>query len=135
MKFGLVAALEDLKSGIEKTGMMRVEVLSHGIDHRLESSIEIELYRVVQEVVNNILKHAQATEITIQIIQNNERLNLTVEDNGIGYDRNDKNFKPGMGLANIQSRIAKIGGDIFIDSGKGNGTTVSIDLKLKIPVV
>ncbi|MEZ4935411.1 MAG: tetratricopeptide repeat protein [Saprospiraceae bacterium] len=125
-KFGLVPALEELARTISTSGKMQIKVMSSGLGDRLENKVEITLYRVIQELLSNILKHANATEAIIQLTRLNGELNISVEDNGKGFDT--EKIKYGMGIKNIEARVQALDGSFFIDSGKGNGTTVMIDL-------
>jgi two-component system, NarL family, sensor kinase len=128
VKFGLVSALNQLKNTIEDTGKMKMNVLAFGMTERLESTTEISLYRVVQELMNNMLKHAKATEVTIQLNRVDDNLNIVVEDNGMGFDVAAALAKDGMGLRNMETRVKKMQGVITFDSGKGSGTTTIIDI-------
>ncbi|MCF8450815.1 MAG: sensor histidine kinase [Taibaiella sp.] len=128
VKFGLVSALNQLKNTIEDTGKMKMNVLAFGMEERLDSTMEISLYRVVQELMNNMLKHAKASEVTIQLNRVEDNLNIVVEDNGIGFDVAAALEKDGMGLRNMETRVKKMQGVITFDSGKGRGTTTIIDI-------
>jgi signal transduction histidine kinase/Flp pilus assembly protein TadD len=128
-EFGLTAAVEDLAETLEESKKMEVEFVSHGIDSRLDSKLEIAIYRIIQELVNNILKHSKATEITLQLVKGKKGLNVMVEDNGIGFDPEQTN--KGMGLKNIASRADAFGGTMQIDSSLGKNTTITIDIPLK----
>jgi two-component system, NarL family, sensor kinase len=128
VKFGLVSALNQLKNTIEDTGKMKMNVLAFGMEERLDSTMEISLYRVVQELMNNMLKHAKASEVTIQLNRVDDNLNIVVEDNGVGFDVAAALEKDGMGLRNMETRVKKMQGVITFDSGKGRGTTTIIDI-------
>ncbi|MGB5975926.1 MAG: sensor histidine kinase, partial [Cyclobacteriaceae bacterium] len=129
-KFGLVKALENLKSSINETGHLEVDVLAYGMDdERLDYKREINLYRIIQELVSNTLKHAEASEITIQLIRKDTNLDIMVEDDGTGFDP-DRPKRKGMGLINVKDRVKDLNGNIVIDSGKGSGTTVTINIPL-----
>jgi two-component system, NarL family, sensor kinase len=111
---------------------LSMEVLDFGFDdNRLEYNIEINLYRIIQELISNILKHAKASEVSIQLLKKETYLNIVVEDNGIGFDVNQVKNKKGMGLKNIESRVNSLGGEFNIDSGKGAGTTITINIPIK----
>ncbi|MCT4628814.1 sensor histidine kinase [Winogradskyella sp.] len=129
-KFGLLAALEDLKNTIEGTNTFKIELLSHGLDDRLENTLEMELYGIIQELIHNIIKHAKASEVSIQLVKRANEINLTVIDDGIGFDYIESLEYNGMGLKSVISRVSSLNGVFSIDSGKGNGTTISIDLPL-----
>lgn len=102
----------------------------HLLNTKLDNTTEIIVYRVIQEVINNIIKHAQASEVNIQLIQHEEELVLMVEDNGIGFDANNS-IKQGIGLKNIRSRVEFLNGTVDIDSQPKKGTTISIEIPLK----
>ncbi|EDP97658.1 hypothetical protein KAOT1_20887 [Kordia algicida OT-1] len=126
-KFGLLPALKELKKKIEETKILNIELLAHGLDNRLDNSTEIHLYRIVQELLNNIIKHAKATEVTIQILKREKDLNIMVTDNGVGFDPQKNQFE-GMGLKSIKARVGEMKGYYLVDSSKGNGTTTTIEI-------
>ncbi|MEX0273836.1 MAG: sensor histidine kinase, partial [Flavobacteriaceae bacterium] len=128
-KFGLVPALEDLCQTLEKSNQIEVEFIAHGLDDRLEKDLEIAAYRIVQELVSNILKHAKATSISLQLINNGKKLNLIVEDNGIGFNATDKTIL-GMGLRSVRQRVDVLNGELLIDSSPGNGSTITINIPI-----
>lgn len=128
VKFGLVSAINQLKDTIEDSGILKMNVYAFGMDERIDSTKEISLYRVVQELMNNMLKHAKATEVTIQLNRVGDNLNIVVEDNGVGFDVEAALTKDGMGLRNMETRVKKMQGVITFDSGKGRGTTTIIDI-------
>lgn len=126
-KFGLIPALKELKQKVEETKMLQIELLAHGLDNRLDNTTEIQLYRIIQELLNNILKHANATEVTIQLLKRETDLNIMVSDNGVGFDVTNKEYE-GMGLKSIKARVAEMNGQVLIDSSKGNGATITIEI-------
>ncbi|MFP3835664.1 sensor histidine kinase, partial [Chryseobacterium sp. SIMBA_028] len=94
----------------------------------LENNIEIQIYRIIQELMNNILKYADSSHVTIQILKLKNKVNVQVEDNGIGFNTNE--HSNGMGLQNIRSRVSSLGGEIDIDSVIGRGTYVNIEIPI-----
>lgn len=124
-RFGLQRALEDLCDSIRVSGRMDVELTTYGLEQRLERSVEIVVYRIVQELVSNVLKHARATEIGVSVTRQKGRLSVMVSDDGAGFD--PVSAKAGMGLNNVRDRAASIGGTVRIDSTPGKGTTVSVE--------
>ncbi len=82
-------------------------------------------------MINNALKHAQATEINIQLVQEPERVSLTVQDNGKGFNMNDIDVNKSSGLRNIRSRIDSLGGHFSIDSEVGQGAEMTIEFGVK----
>lgn len=129
-KFGLAAALEELKDTIEGTNTFQIELIVYGLDDRLENNLEMELYGIVQELIHNVIKHAKARELCIQVVKRTDEINLTVEDDGIGFDYTKETLTLGIGLKSIYSRVDALNGTFQIDSGMGNGTTISIDIPI-----
>jgi signal transduction histidine kinase/Flp pilus assembly protein TadD len=129
-KFGLATALHELKETIASSNQVNMELFIHGMDGRLDNKAELHLYRIVQELVSNILKHANATEITVQLNKQLRELSLTVEDNGKGFDPGVATGAKGVGLQNVASRVQSLDGSLLIDSGKGNGTTILINIPI-----
>lgn len=130
LKVGLVEALQDFANNISAGKLLNITLQTFGMEKRLSSSTEIMLYRIVQELVNNIIKHACATEAIIQINRDGNRLSLTIEDNGQGFDTKEAEEKRSMGIATVKSRVDYLNGKLTIDSRKNIGTTVMIDLLL-----
>lgn len=127
--FGLKTALEDLCSGIGQSKLIECKLLIYGLEERLEINTEIGLYRMVQEILNNTLKHARARKVIIQINRLEESLNLTVEDDGVGFNSQRKQ-KNGLGLANLEARAQQLNGTFHIDSTPGRGTISIIEVPL-----
>lgn len=129
-KFGLIAALEDLVNTLEGSKQLRVEFVHHGLQGRLPLDLEIAVYRIIQELVSNVLKHAEAKEVSIQLLKGKDGLNVIVEDDGVGFEASGDHT--GMGLKNIGSRLQVFHGKLNIDSRVNTGTTVSVDIPLDI---
>ncbi len=130
-KFGLKAELENLAEMLNNSNRIQVKVVTHGLEKRLPVEMAIKIYRIIQELVSNVLKHAGASKITIQVNEFKDVLNVVVEDNGIGFDPEKIKDKGGMGLKNIESRVYDLHGTIIIDSGRGNGASVAIDVPIE----
>ena len=130
LKVGLTDALKDLSNNISAGKVVRVTFQSFGMQERLSAATEIMLYRIVQELMNNIIKHSAATEALIQLNRENNRLSLTVEDNGNGFDTRAATDKRSMGIDTVKSRVDYLKGQLSIDSQKDIGTTVMINLLL-----
>jgi len=127
--FGLRAALEEIVKRIAPR-QLRVSLHPLGLDHPLPAPVEIAVYRITQELLNNVMKHAQATEARIYVVREGSRLELTVEDNGIGFNAARLAAEPlgGIGLTGVRNRVLLLGGTLDIDSRQGKGTIVSIEL-------
>lgn len=132
VKKGLVAAVEQLAERFGQGAGMQFNVQAFDIPPRLDELTEISLYRVIQEVVNNIVKYAEASEIQVQFVSHEEELVLTVEDNGKGFHPQAFMEAKGNGWKNIRSRLNLIKGEIEIDSEQGRqGSTYIINVPLK----
>jgi signal transduction histidine kinase len=125
-EFGLVSALEDMLESSFKFTEVSYEFENFGIDNtRFNDAVEISLYRVSQELINNIIKHAKATKVNFQIFKTVQNLQLIVTDDGVGFDNTSNNS--GHGLDNIKTRLSSIEGKI--DFTSDNGTEVRIIVK------
>lgn len=129
IKSGLVAAVRDFvnRMGTEK---LKINLVVLGLNERLPENIETVIYRVLQELINNIIKHAQANEVTIQLIRESNEFMLMVEDNGKGFDLEKTMQQQGIGLKNITSRVEYLNGQVNYDTAVGKGTTVIIEIPL-----
>lgn len=127
-RFGLEKALEGLCDSVRISGHLAVECHCFGLGERLERGVEIAVYRIVQELVGNVLKHAKATELVVDVTRTPDRLSVIVSDNGVGFDPHAAT--EGIGLTNVRKRAATIGGELSVDSTPGKGTTVSLECAL-----
>lgn len=127
--FGLIPALEDLIQKSNLVGQTHLVLERYGELPSLGSEASVMIYRVVQELLNNALKHAQAQTITVQIMTNAETALISVDDDGRGGTFSDLP-STGNGIANIKSRIAYLGGQVIWQSEPGKGTSVMISLPM-----
>lgn len=127
-KFGLKAQVESLVNTLNEANQLSITLNTHAWNKRLPSKMEINLYRIIQELLSNILKHAQATHVQIQLNHFDHLVNILVEDNGVGFDLDQIGDSSGMGFKNLHSRIDELGGELKIDSVAGRGTFVSVDV-------
>ncbi|MFM9907697.1 MAG: histidine kinase [Chitinophagaceae bacterium] len=125
MKLGLQQALQDYCDGLSEAQSFKINGEFYGLEKRMESSIEIVVYRIVQELLNNAVKHSDASTILAQVIRNDKNLSITIEDNGRGF--NKETVRQGAGLKNIQSRVGYLKGQMDIKSEPGKGTSIHID--------
>jgi two-component system, NarL family, sensor kinase len=129
VKFGLNTALKDFCDSITGSGVLTVNYHSFGIENQLlDKNKEITIYRIVQELVNNTIKHAGATEAIVQLQKENNLLTVTVEDNGKGFDVSNPSASKGIGLSTIQNRVDYLKGMLHYNSSSGAGTSVRIEL-------
>jgi signal transduction histidine kinase/Flp pilus assembly protein TadD len=131
LKMGLMNALTDLCNNITAGKKVSVSLQYNGMEQRLGQYTEIMLYRIVQELLNNIVKHANAGKALVQFIRDGERLSVTVEDDGNGFDTEEIAKGNNIGMETVKSRVAYLEGKIQIDSEPGIGTTVMMDFNLK----
>ena len=126
--FGLVLSLHSLFNQIEKTSDLKIDFYQNmGGEMRLDKQIELNLYRITQEALNNVLKHAEATEVFVQLILHPAEIIFTFEDNGKGFDTlNTSTDKKGIGLKSITNRAIAMSGYADIDSSPGHGTIITI---------
>ncbi len=131
-QYGFRRAIDDLAESINVSGRLRLETNVVGFDDPGQASLAFlnELYRIIQELVHNILKHAQATEASVEVVENGPFVTLMVEDNGVGMAPN--NQTDGMGLRTIRSKVAYLGGVMEIQPKPDGGTLVVID-QLRLP--
>jgi signal transduction histidine kinase len=127
---GLLPAVKNFASKVSIINRLAIEVEEHGMNSRLENSLEITIFRIIQELITNIIKHAQASEVMIHLTHYEDSINLMVEDNGIGFEISQIKPLSGMGLHSIQKKIENLGGRVTIDSIPQKGTTVIIDVPL-----
>ena len=130
-KFGLDEALKEYCNTINTTKLLAVKYQSLGMNTRIDRATEIIIYRIIQELLNNIMKHAAATEVFVQLIREKDRLNVLVEDNGKGFDTALLENSKGAGWVNIRSRVDYVKGQIDINSEAGKGTLVNIEFNVQ----
>ena len=124
-QFGLIAAVDEmLRINLENTHL-KYSFEHNGVIDRIGNETELALFRVLQELVNNVIKHSKADMLNVQIIKHSGNVVLNVSDNGVGFDV-DRYEKKGIGLLNIASRIDGIKGHLHYESTPGIGTTVTI---------
>jgi signal transduction histidine kinase len=129
VKFGLDTALKDFCNDINKTGALQVNYQSIGIEKEvIDQTVSITIFRIVQELLTNILKHAGAKTAIVQLSKTNGTITITVEDDGKGFDPSILDRARGIGWSNIQSRILYLKGKTDVKSEQGKGTSVHIEL-------
>lgn len=129
IRFGLDTALNDFCNEINQSGALKINYQSIGLANvDIDQTIAVTLYRIVQELINNTMKHASATSAIVQLTKSNGLLSLTVEDDGKGFDTTILNTNKGIGWVNIQNRVEFLKGKLDITSKAGEGTSVHIEL-------
>jgi len=127
---GLVTAIERFIEKLPPSGMQ--VVFESSLTQRPLPEIEINLYRIVQEVVHNTLKHARASQLRIELRQEKDRIVLATADNGVGLPLNfEARKEPGLGLLNLQSRTEVMGGEFFVESRPEVGVSFLFEIPIK----
>lgn len=129
LKAGLASAIREFISKIDEK-QLRVNLETIGLNEKIDIKIETVLYRVIQELVNNVIKHAKANILDIQITLDEGAIVATIEDNGKGFNTDNIKNSEGIGLKNIKSRVDFLKGSVEWDSAIGRGTVVSIYIPL-----
>jgi two-component system, NarL family, sensor kinase len=130
VKFGLQEAVRDFCNSIQSSTNLKVVYQPLGVQTKLSNTAEVFTYRIIQELVNNAVKHANATQIIVQLTTNNNKIGIAVEDNGKGFDANALANSKGAGMDNIKYRVQYFNGTIDTVTSTGSGTSVNIELSV-----
>ena len=131
VKYGLDSALKDFCNGINLSGAVKVIYQSVGMEGaEMDQTVSISIYRIVQQLVNNIIKHAAATQAVVQLNKINEHLSITVEDNGKSFNTELLKNSKGIGWANIENQVDVLKAKLNVQSEKEKGTSVHIEMKV-----
>ena len=126
---GLIVSVNDLMENIEQTGAIKTKFTTAISDeHKIDKGLKLTIYRIIQEQTTNILKYAEASQIEVELFENENQLHLVIADDGKGFDVNQ--CRGGVGITNMMNRAEIYQGKLFIDSAPGNGCTLSVDFKL-----
>lgn len=132
VQYGLDAAIKDYTTELNNSGIIKVVYQSMGMENKkIEQSLALGIYRIVQELLNNVVKHSAATKVLVQLFAEKEKLNVNVEDNGKGMDMAQLEKTGGMGWKNIRLRAGLLNGYTDIQSEPGKGTAVNLEFILK----
>lgn len=129
LRYGLDGAIKEFLESFDHEHL-RMIYQSYNIENGINKQLDIATYRIIQEIVNNIIKHAHASEALVQVRKDENLLIIDVEDNGKGFELSETQNKNGMGLAGIQSRVNYWKGSLDIDSSKDKGTSIHIEIPL-----
>ncbi|MCB0713876.1 MAG: tetratricopeptide repeat protein [Ignavibacteriae bacterium] len=125
-ELGLVAAIREIVVDMHNTGSLRFRFEPNGIDENLPEEVTLGLFRIAQELILNVVRHAKATSASVHLVQHDNMIVLMVEDNGVGFDTGKK--REGMGTRNIEARVRAMKGTLHFDSQPGHGTTVTVEV-------
>jgi PAS domain S-box-containing protein len=130
-KLGLVPTIKWYIEEFVKRYGLNVKMNVEDIDEKIDKKIEINIYRIVQEAINNIIKHSKASKVYIKLSKKNGQIFLKVKDNGKGFIMNSKYNRNGLGLIGMTERVDLLGGEILIDSAPKKGTKIEVKIPLK----
>jgi|GEM_PF-1328789 len=129
LKYGLENSLRDYCNNVSQSGELKISFEALGTEQMLlRDDQSFHIFRIVQELLQNIIKHADATETIIQLSYNKHRLYITVEDNGNGFELHPDLLKKGIGLKNIESRTKILNGRMDYQTAPSKGTSVMIEI-------
>ena len=131
LKSNLAEALRTFVNQVDHPDL-RIDLYTEGLEEKLNNNTETVLYRVIQECMNNVIKHAVATTLDISVIKDIDGISATVEDNGKGFDQAGIQYADGIGVKNIKSRILYLKGSVEFISAPGKGTLVSLHIPKEI---
>jgi signal transduction histidine kinase len=133
-EFGLVPAVDAYTKSFASRHEISVELTHHGMGSRLAPETESSAYRIIQEALNNVAKHARATECRVRLERTAEALRIAIEDDGVGFDSTAPRSadRRGLGLIGIRERAAHLNGTVAIDSHRGGGTRIIVELPVRI---
>ncbi|MEM6806512.1 MAG: sensor histidine kinase, partial [Bacteroidota bacterium] len=127
-RYGLEQAVSDMCINLEQSQQLQVSCMLH-IDKEIDENMQVAVYRIIQELLRNVVKHAEAQEVIVQLQTEDNQIELTLEDDGKGFEPSLQ-AGDGIGLKNIRSRVEVLKGNIDIDSKSGSGTSVYINIPL-----
>lgn len=128
-KAGLTEAVRVYTSDISSLGQVEIEFMMIGKMPTLKQDFQLTVYRIIQELINNIIKHANATHALVQFQVMNEQLNITVDDNGNGIPFEQSKTTSGIGLQNLRNRVKSLNGTLEIESNKGTSVYLTFNLQ------
>jgi len=131
VSLGLVDAIEDLVADLRSSHALRIHFHQQGNFAELPDKIKINVYRLIQEITANAVKHAEANELTVTIERDSRTLDLSISDDGKGFDYDKATQHDGMGLKNIESRVKYLEGELVIDTRPGKGTAFHIAIPVR----
>jgi signal transduction histidine kinase len=127
--FGLAAGIETLCDKLEENSHLEINFTMKGNVAQLHEDFDLNLYRIAQELTHNVIKHARASTLAVQMIGTANQIEMIVKDNGIGIEANTKD-KEGIGLLNVKARVKMMKGKLLIDSTPNIGTIIKIEVPL-----
>ncbi|MCX2430391.1 sensor histidine kinase [Pedobacter sp. GR22-10] len=130
LRFGLAEAVSIFCKNVQRASGLVIDYQYIGYIEKLEAGLELLIYRSIQELVQNVVKHAAAGKCLVQLSQHDRMLSITVEDNGKGMDTTLLESDQGMGLQHVRQGSIHLNGQFDLQSSPGRGTTINIDIAL-----
>jgi signal transduction histidine kinase len=130
IRLGLIPAINELVNNVNAAKGVQID-FNANIETSIGKSLDITIYRIIQEIVNNMIRHAKANRISIRIEKSKDDLQISMTDDGVGFNTDELKNTKGIGWKNIFSRISMLNGDIKLESEPQKGTMIFINLKLK----
>ncbi|HMS41852.1 MAG TPA: two-component regulator propeller domain-containing protein [Pyrinomonadaceae bacterium] len=128
-RLGLTATIEEMIEDVEAASGIEINCDIVSVDDLFTKDDEINFYRIVQECLNNIIKHSKATKASVEVFRENGQIILNLKDNGSGFETENLNGNRGLGLNGIAERVKILGGNYSIESEIGKGTSVSVKIE------
>ena len=130
--YGLVKAIHSFCEKVNKTNTINIDFVKENVEERMDQNFELILFRVITELINNTLKHAQAKNILIKLEKTHDQMKMYFEDDGVGFNVDEimTSEHKGMGLKNIISRVKSINGEYHFESSPGNGFKIKVNIDL-----
>ncbi|MDN5200179.1 PAS domain S-box protein [Fulvivirgaceae bacterium BMA10] len=129
-KMGIEPAITQLCKQTEKVGNLSILLDQKGENIEAGERVLLAIYRIAQEALNNIVKHANATQVKVQIFRDTKNATLIIADNGSGFDVAEQMRRAGSGLHNMKERASLVNGEFYVESSIGNGTYIKLDIPL-----
>lgn len=126
----LIDAINAFCNYTRESKKLQVEVQAYGNFEALSESYQLGIYRIIQELINNIVKHAKASQALVQLMWQDSIMSITVEDNGLGFKHEDNEVNNGIGLQSIRTRVKSMNGTFTIRATPGKGTSAYIEFDM-----
>jgi len=130
VRFGLKDALEDYCDHLRQADTLDIHFQAFGMEERLPQETEVVVFRIAQELLNNVVRHSGASLALVQLLRDGKRINLTVEDNGKGFDSESLERVQGVGWMNIRSRVNYLDGALDVRTAPGKGCSITIEFEI-----
>ncbi len=131
---GLVPSLRELLTEVKQSTEIKIKFFERNVPKRYDQAMELAIYRIVQEALTNIVKHAKAKNVFVNLIKKSNSISLSVEDDGIGFDQKavmkSSMGKGPLGLIIMRERVIQLGGEFAIETQAGKGTHLSAEIPL-----